>query len=104
MRYLVVLSMLLVSSCSYTTGPGDRITPEQRLLIVCEGWKTVFREIDKRDQFGLATDAEVTAIENALPVIQPFCIGTYDQAPDASLVTLERLLLEIYQAKAQGAS
>lgn len=103
MKMLATLSvMLCLTGCStlsdFMFGPDQDITANQRLLIVCEGWNSAFRRINDRDMFGMATEAEVKAVDTALLVINPFCTQDLLTAQGFDIQALERALVQVLTA------
>jgi hypothetical protein len=100
MRHIFTAFLLLgIAACSYGLGGGEPISPGQRLLIVCEGWNSIFSKINDRDDFGIATDAEVQAINTALPILNPVCTSDFTAASGVDLGTLEAALLAVILAE-----
>ena len=73
------------------------MTDRERLLVVCEAWKSVFSRINIRDRFEIATDEEVKAIDTALPILNPICTG--DTAASFDVADLEEVLIAVLLAE-----
>lgn len=101
MRYALLLVFLALSACQSGALPDS-----QRLLIVCEGWSSVFTRIDTRDRLGMASKREVAAIDKALPVLNPICTM---EAPSIDaleagfdILTLEAALIAVLSAQGES--
>ncbi|MGI9493894.1 MAG: hypothetical protein ACR2QF_15970 [Geminicoccaceae bacterium] len=84
-----------LSGCGYNSFGQPDISSNQRLLIVCEAWNSVFTRIDNRDQFSLASETEIEAVNNALPVLNPICTSNLSTASGFDIHTLEAALLAV---------
>ena len=79
MRYAAIVFAIVLSGCA----TPDR-SPEERLLITCEAWLSVFERINTRDRLNLATDAEVDKLEPmAEPVASEVALEAADRAMTA---------------------
>lgn len=96
MRYAAIVFAVVLSGCA----TADR-TPEERLLIACEAWLSVFERINTRDRLDLATDAEVDAVNDAISVINPVC----EAGPSGNvfnITSIEDALIAVIAAGREG--
>ena len=98
---LLLLVAITLSSCLGAGKPS--LSDNERLLLVCESWLSVFKRIDTRDQFGLASGDEIDAIETALPILNPICTQNLSTASGFDIYKLESALLAALQ-KTRGES
>ena len=89
--------LLVLSGCGHLPERSN-LSPRDRLLILCEGWESVFSRVDIRDQVGFATKAEVKAVDEALPILNPICTQAPADAVDFDIVDLEQVLLTVILA------
>ena len=87
---------LVLSSCGTLNlnKSETSLTPEERVLLMCEGWQNIFRRVDIRDQVGVATKAEISAINNARYVMNSTCTN-YATPKGLSLEDLELTLARL---------
>lgn len=83
----------VVVSCA-PIGTGARLTPESRVLLLCEGWANIFRRVNLRDTVGIATRSEISAINAARPVMNPTCLNL-SVVSGMSLDDLEIMLADV---------
>ena len=91
LRAAILAVPLSIGSCGIENPWTPSITAEQRLLVVCEAWLSVFSRINTRDELGFATSIEVDAVDNALPILNPICQS--DGEVDIGLA--ERVLVQV---------
>ncbi len=86
---------LLVTACADISAPT--LTPEERVLVLCEGWSNVFRTINLRDQINVAKPAEIAAINAARPIMNPTCLNLTPPS-GFGLADIEVILIETIKA------
>ncbi len=96
MKYFILATTILLGSCTWQYGPTD---PSRQVLFVCESWTSIFDRITTRRKFGLASDAEIKAINEARPLLNPVCTVEPEDRAAFDLVTLENALLAIIAAE-----
>jgi hypothetical protein len=102
---LVSLATVALAGCSTVSNffsQEEEISNSQRLLIVCEAWGSVFRRIDDRDVYGLASDIEVKAVSTALPYLNAVCTQDVEAVGDFNVNLLEKAVVRVLTAEDQS--